>query len=266
MTHRRALLVVDYAETRVGLNKMLAALASDLGYGVRVLLLARSAGDWWDQLGVGEPAVWDLVQSAWQAELPLPPVVAADLSDAEVIALAVRSFARELGLPERKVEVFGDSGIGQRRVLDLHAAALVAVLTDASAGTIRVDIRKVLGELSAMSSISGTPAHGRMDCLMAKTERPASPAAARRSRMLARRCNPGRGPRPARPSARNVASIKIAEWLRALYPPDLRQTDWIGSMSPTASRNCTSCGSWTPRRNSPGMPDQPGCQASTCVW
>jgi hypothetical protein len=33
------------------------ALAFDQGDGVRVLLLARSAGDWWDQLGVAEPAV-----------------------------------------------------------------------------------------------------------------------------------------------------------------------------------------------------------------
>jgi hypothetical protein len=64
VTRGRALLVVDYAETRVGLGQMLTALASDQGCGLRVLLLARSAGDWWDQLGVGQPGVWDLVQSA----------------------------------------------------------------------------------------------------------------------------------------------------------------------------------------------------------
>ena len=69
VTRGRALLVVDYAETRVGLKQMLTALAGDQGDGVRVLLLARSAGDWWDQLGVGEPAVWDLVQAAKAAEL-----------------------------------------------------------------------------------------------------------------------------------------------------------------------------------------------------
>jgi hypothetical protein len=99
VTRSRALLVVDYAETRAGLKQMLAALAGDEGDGARVLLLARSAGDWWDQLGVGQPAVWDLVQAAKAAELVLPAVVAADLSDADVIALAVTSFADELGLP-----------------------------------------------------------------------------------------------------------------------------------------------------------------------
>jgi hypothetical protein len=87
-----------------------------------------------------------MVESAKQAEFLLSPIVAADLSDAEVIALAVRSFATELGLPERTVEIYGDSSPGQRRVLDLHAAALVAVLADAGTGPVRIDIRAVLGE------------------------------------------------------------------------------------------------------------------------
>ena len=132
VTRGRVLLVVDYAETRVGLKQMLTVLAGDQGDGVRVLLLARSAGNWWDQLGVGEPAVWDVVQAAKAAELTLGAVVAADLSDADVIALAVTSFARELGLPEKTVEIYGGNGTGRRRVLDLHAAALLAVLSGRS--------------------------------------------------------------------------------------------------------------------------------------
>ena len=84
-----ALLVVDYAETRVGLAQMLTTLVSEQGNGVRVLLLARSAGDWWDQLGVGQPRVWDLAQAAKSAELALSAVVADDLSDGDVVAQAV---------------------------------------------------------------------------------------------------------------------------------------------------------------------------------
>src|SRR5712691_524761 len=114
VTRGRALLTVDYAETRAGLKQMLSALAGELGRDIRVLLLARSAGDWWDQLGVGEPVVWDLVQAARPAQLSLSPAVAADLSDADVVALAVRSFARELGLPGKTVEIRG--GTGRRRV------------------------------------------------------------------------------------------------------------------------------------------------------
>ena len=231
VTGSRALLVVDYAETRVGLKQMLAALASDQGEGVRVLLLARSAGDWWDQLGVGDPAVWDLVQSA--DEHRLSPVVAADVSDAEIIELAVRSFARELGLPERTVEIYGDSGTGQRRVLDLHAAALVAVLGDAPAGTVRVDIRTVLGELLRHEQhfwYDSARAHGLRDGQDGTTTRVLRQVVAAACLLGGAtqdeaRVLPGRVPgiRP---------SVKIAEWLRALYPPDPGQADWIGSMQP----------------------------------
>ena len=87
----KRLLVVDYAETRTGLRQMFATLASDEGKDVRVLLLARSAGEWWDQLGVGQPGVWDLAQEARSAELKLSSMVAADLPDVQVIARAVES-------------------------------------------------------------------------------------------------------------------------------------------------------------------------------
>jgi hypothetical protein len=56
--------VVDYAETCPRLNRLLADLAGEEGVGVPVLLLARAAGDWWDQLGVTDPVVFDLVQAA----------------------------------------------------------------------------------------------------------------------------------------------------------------------------------------------------------
>lgn len=229
VTGSRALLVVDYAETRTGLKQMLAALASDQGEGVRVLLLARSAGDWWDQLGVGDPAVWDLVRSAREQQLSL----SLGVSDAEIIELAVRSFARELGLPERTVEIYGDSGTGQRRVLDLHAAALVAVLGDAPAGTVRVDIRTVLGELLRHEQhfwYDSARVHGLRDGPDGATSRVLR-------QVVAAACLLGAAtPDEARVLPSRVPgmrpSVKIAEWLRALYPPDPGQGDWIGSVQP----------------------------------
>ena len=230
VTRGRALLIVDYAETRTGLKQMLSALASEQGKDVRVLLLARSAGDWWDQLGVGEPAVWDLVQDARPAQLSLSPAVSADLPDAEVVAVAVRSFARELGMPGKSVEIRGS---GRHRVLDLHAAALVAVLSEAGARTVQVDLGGVLGELLrheqhfwydsartfglAEGQDGTTPAVLRQivaaGCLLGA----ASEAEAR--------ALPGRVPGMS-------ASVKIGGWLRVLYPPDLGEAGWIGSLQP----------------------------------
>ena len=57
----------------------------------------------------------------------------------------MHSFARALGLPGKAVTIFG--GATRRRVLDLHAAALVAVLGEASTEVVRIDFRTVLEEL-----------------------------------------------------------------------------------------------------------------------
>jgi hypothetical protein len=229
----RALLVADYAETRAGLGQLLRTLAGDQGGEVRVLLLARSAGDWWDQLGVGEPAVWDLVQAARLAELALPTVVDADLSDADVVATAVTAFARELGVAERTVEISGATGSGRSRVLDLHAAALVAILDGAAGETVRVDIGQVLDELLRHEQhfwYDTARACGLWDgqdgatlrvlrqvvaagCLLGAASEEEACALSTRT--------PGMAP-----------SAKIGGWLQSLYPPDPGTGEWIGSVQP----------------------------------
>lgn len=211
---------------------MLSQLADDHGEGIRVLMLARSAGDWWDQLGVETPAVWDMVQSARESELALTPAVAADLSDADVITLAVRAFASKLGVPERTVEIYGDRP-ARTRVLDLHAAALVAVLDETGAATVRLAAGKVLDELlrhemhywyntaQASGLCHGPSGLTRLtlrrvvaaSCLIgARTEEDA-------------RFLPARVPGLA-------ASAKVARWLRELYPPIQGDQDWLGSLQP----------------------------------
>jgi hypothetical protein len=233
MTRGRALVVVDYAETRVRVKQMLTALAGDQGDRVRVLLLARSAGDWCDQLGVGEPAVWDVVQAAKAAELALPAVVAADLSDADVIALAVTSFAQELGLPEKTVEIYGGNGTGRRRVLDLHAAALVAILAEAGTGTVRVDIRTVLAELlrheqhlwyhSARAAGLSEGPDGLSPLMLRQVVAAGcllGAATEQEARALPGRV-PGLSP-----------SVRVARWLRDLYPPGSGEPDLLGSLQP----------------------------------
>jgi tetratricopeptide (TPR) repeat protein len=231
-SRRRALLVVDYAETRTGLSQMLSQLAGDYGEGIRVLMLARSAGDWWDRLGVEAPAVWDMVQSARESELALKAAVAADLSDADVITLAVRAFASKLGVPERTVEIYGDRP-ARTRVLDLHVAALVAVLDETGAATVRLAAGKMLDELLRhemhywydTAQASGL-CHGPngLTRLMLRWVVAASCLIGARAEEDARLL-------PARVPGL-TASAKVARWLRELYPPVQGDQDWLGSLQP----------------------------------
>jgi tetratricopeptide (TPR) repeat protein len=231
VTRSRALLVVDYAETRTGLKEMLSALASDQGKRVRVLLLARAAGDWWDQLGVGEPAAWDQVQAARSAQLELSPQITSELSDAGVVALAVRSFAGELDLPEKTVEIYG--GSGRRRVLDLHAAALLAVLSESNATTVQVDIGQVLGELLRHEQhfwYDSARAYGLRDGQDGTTTEELRQLVAAGCLLGAVSSAEARA-LPARVPGMSPSG-KIGGWLRYLYPPDPGESEWIGSVQP----------------------------------
>ncbi|MGW7519866.1 tetratricopeptide repeat protein [Streptomyces sp. NPDC054796] len=128
------LLVVDYAETRTGLRALLAAVAdSRSGQGgperdsrrLRVLLLARSEGEWWERLqGVPGP-VGATVAGA--VTVALEPGVLPRWPERQLVAEAVPQFARALGIPPpRHAEVtLTDEGVP---LLVLHAAALVLVL------------------------------------------------------------------------------------------------------------------------------------------
>ena len=111
------LLVVDYAKTRAGLGDLLRAVLDDPGR-VRVLLLARSAGEWWDRLAEeSSAAVGRLLAAAGPVRLEAP--VSGELSDAE-LAAAVPFFARALGVPVPSAVVF-DLPAGRRvPVLVLH--------------------------------------------------------------------------------------------------------------------------------------------------
>ena len=148
VTSGRLLLVVDYAETRVGLAALLRAVTVDDGAALRVLLLARSAGQWWEQLGAGEAAVRDLIAAAGPEGCQLGQVIDATSTDEELILQAVPFFAQVLEAePPKRVRV--TLRAGRARVLELHAAALVLVLDSVRepGSDARVDLAEVLGEL-----------------------------------------------------------------------------------------------------------------------
>ena len=119
-------LVVDYAETRIRLDELLHAVAADSGT-IRLLLLARSAGQWWEQLAHCGRGIRELVAGAGPEGTRLGQVLDEHIKDEEEVLRAVPVFAAALGVtPPDHVIVTAQAG--RARILELHAAALVAVL------------------------------------------------------------------------------------------------------------------------------------------
>ena len=119
------LFIVEHAETRDQLDQLLRAVLKDPG-SVRVLLLTRVLGEWWDRLiGASDPAMSKLLSKTEPLRLAAP--VSEDASDADLAEAAVPYLARALSVdvPERvRVE------LADRRVpvLEIHAATLLALL------------------------------------------------------------------------------------------------------------------------------------------
>lgn len=234
VTSGRVLLVIDYAETRTGLPGLLRAAATDHGAALRVLLLARAAGPWWDQLGATEPAIRDLVNAAGSEGHPLTPAVA-DLPDNELIRQAIPAFARELGVPPPE-HINLAQPAGRARVLELHAAALVTALNSTrypATTPVQVDLTGVIGELLHHEErfwLGTARTSGLLDG-------PAGLTPAALSRIVAAVCLLGAADETQVLDALGRVpdiprSVKLAEWLRALYPPEPGSSEWLGTLQP----------------------------------
>ncbi|MER7455650.1 tetratricopeptide repeat protein [Micromonospora sp. NPDC126480] len=116
---------VDYAETGIDrLRDLLTALATLRSGLVRVLLLARSPGRWWDRFPVGATAYNMMNREPFS-------LTTVDVSNAgRVFREAYTQFRRGL-LGDRKDErVPAPPDLPHPRILDLHAAALAHVLDE----------------------------------------------------------------------------------------------------------------------------------------
>jgi tetratricopeptide (TPR) repeat protein len=126
------LFVVDNAATRLGLGAMFDAAGRPARGRTRVLLLARVSGEWARRLRWGS-TLWTQLEhgdaSQTSLDLPLSP----GLSDAEVLAGAVAAFAECLGVAGPVPPVPAPAQEGVTRIVDLHAAAALAVLAAAGA-------------------------------------------------------------------------------------------------------------------------------------
>lgn len=232
-TDKPILLVVDYADTRHRLDALVRQVAAGPG-GVRVLLLARSAGDWWQRLKVSGPQVREIIQGAY-AGVDLPARIDADITDQQIVTEAASAFARELGVPTPEVRLSSD-GNGQRRILDLHAASLVAVLSargrvpasgplDADVAGVMVDLlgheqRYWIGAADHAGLLDGSDGltvdilH-RVVAAMSLTP----PADEAEARELLKRVEV------------DTAAPKVLRWLRDLYPHRTAE-HWVGTLQP----------------------------------
>ena len=123
------LIVIDYAETRRFQVEALLRRATDkkAGKQIRLVLIARSASDWWTELGKSQ---FELQQLRINSPEPLllPPLADRDISRQAVFERALASFASRLGvqpetepIPDLSKDVF-------RNVLFIHLAALSSAL------------------------------------------------------------------------------------------------------------------------------------------
>jgi tetratricopeptide (TPR) repeat protein len=125
VTSGPVLLVVDYAETRADLESMFRAVLADPSP-MRVLLVARSLGEWWDRLK--EKSAYAIGRLLTQTKpIFLADQVSQEASSARLVADAVPQFARALG-SAGPVPVQFEVPPHPVPILVLHTAALIAVL------------------------------------------------------------------------------------------------------------------------------------------
>ncbi len=131
---RPLLVVVDYAETRQEVVRELLAAANRHGRPkVRVLLLARSIGDWWEAARRSDPDAQELTAHARAVELR--PVPDGPDTRRAFFEAAGRAFAGRLGIeaPAAPAPDLADPGFGRPLFLAVAALAAVRGTTVASA-------------------------------------------------------------------------------------------------------------------------------------
>jgi tetratricopeptide (TPR) repeat protein len=170
------LVVVDDAETRPGeVVQLLDVLVRGEADRLRVLLLARSAGPWWEQLGYGASDDAEEVV-ALAAHLALPSLVDPPDARAAAYAAAVTAFARHLQVPDPTRSGPDLSDPVFAHLLFVHMAALTAVDPPASGPTLGTGpvrdelLRKVL-ELEEQYFWRPTAEHAHIDGLIDATGR-----------------------------------------------------------------------------------------------
>jgi hypothetical protein len=127
---RGVLVVVDYAETRRPVTASLVQAALRAPVPVRLVLLARSAGDWWLELRHSPGQVGDFVDGPAAVQREIAPLAADAAARGETHRRAAAAFAQVLGVDAPDGPAAGLGGPLFDRVLFVHLRALALVLGD----------------------------------------------------------------------------------------------------------------------------------------
>ncbi|HEY6422655.1 MAG TPA: tetratricopeptide repeat protein, partial [Pseudonocardiaceae bacterium] len=218
-TRRSIFLIVDYAETRTDLVALLRSVASHPDH-VRVLLIARSVGDWWLHLRSDVAAVRKLVRA--HAPLLLSAQVDSARGPDDLVRAAIPHFAAALNARSpAKIEVTVPDEVP---LLVLHAAALLAVLRSrdqhAPAG-------QLVAGLDVLDELLGHERRYWEHSAARAGLGDLSPVALQRAVAVAclfGAADEGDGAKVLRrvPNLRDDESLRrdVARWLRQLYPPN----------------------------------------------
>ncbi|HEY0166075.1 MAG TPA: tetratricopeptide repeat protein [Jatrophihabitans sp.] len=138
---RPVLLIVDQAEGHTGLDALLAEAAAYTGRApLRILLLARSAGDWWRRI-VDRPGSLATERDLFrQAAMQLKPDAIEVTDQQQVYERALRAYAARLDRPVPDTRLVNLDRRSAPVVLSLHAAALAAVLGKRATITINSEL------------------------------------------------------------------------------------------------------------------------------
>jgi hypothetical protein len=230
------LLIVDYAETQQELGALLTeAVGHAQGRVVRVLLLARSAGDWWQQLIDGSAYELRALLDAFRP-VTLGPVADAARQPA-VFRQALCAFAEklEVNCPDVDFGVADPDAV----VLVIHAAALLAILETAQTTAGRLGDR----ERGSREVLSGLLSHEAAYWNQTQAAYDLRLGAQVTRRVVAIGCLVGADDeacaadlQAAVPELVDRATRgKVARWLHDLYPVPSSapgQQEWIGSLQP----------------------------------
>ncbi len=224
--------VVDYAETRDGLAGLLRD-AADISGGpdLRVVLLARGSGEWWQRLITsGDDRVAEM--------LAAPPImlgpITAEGGPEELFEEALTAFAAQLEAERPRVPLrLRDS---QPVVLVVHAAALLAVLDHAQGGS-------ESGARTGLEVLAGVLAHeGRYWAQSAAARGLDLDVAVQRLAVMAGCLIGAENQTAAAALLSRIPDLadsaerrgKVARWLRDLYPETAAGAsgEWLGSVRP----------------------------------